>query len=142
MFKISKEFSFDMAHMLDGHDGKCKNLHGHTYKLQVELQGNLIADGAKRGMVIDYADLKKAVKNLIIEPLDHAFIYDKNSQKESEVASLLNKFANKTFALETRTTSEEIARFIFRHIKANTNLPICSVKLWETAGSFVIYSED
>ena len=37
MFKIAKEFNFDMAHMLDGHDGKCKNLHGHTYKLQVEV---------------------------------------------------------------------------------------------------------
>ena len=53
MFKIAKEFSFDMAHMLDGHDGKCKNLHGHTYKLQVEVSGKLVAEGAKRGMVVD-----------------------------------------------------------------------------------------
>lgn len=47
MFKVSKEFSFDMAHLLDGHDGKCQNLHGHTYKLQVEITGHLITHGAK-----------------------------------------------------------------------------------------------
>ncbi len=47
MFKIAKEFSFDMAHMLDGHDGKCQNLHGHTYKLQVEVAGELFQEGAK-----------------------------------------------------------------------------------------------
>ena len=40
MFKVSKEFSFDMAHLLDGHDGKCQNLHGHTYKLQVVNNGS------------------------------------------------------------------------------------------------------
>ena len=48
MFKISKEFSFDMAHLLDGHDGKCQNLHGHTYKLQVEISGDLYKSGAKK----------------------------------------------------------------------------------------------
>ena len=82
MFKIAKEFNFDMAHMLDGHDGKCKNLHGHTYKLQVEVAGELVADGAKRGMVMDYADLKAIVKTHILDPMDHAFIYDLNSPKK------------------------------------------------------------
>ena len=58
MFKVSKEFSFDMAHLLDGHDGKCQNLHGHTYKLQVEITGHLITHGAKKSMVMDFSDLK------------------------------------------------------------------------------------
>ena len=53
MFKIAKEFSFDMAHMLDGHDGKCKNLHGHTYKLQVEVAGELVAEGGKTWGSVD-----------------------------------------------------------------------------------------
>ena len=53
MFKIAKEFSFDMAHLIDGHDGKCQNLHGHTYKLQVEVAGDLFAEGAKAAMVMD-----------------------------------------------------------------------------------------
>ena len=63
MLKIAKEFSFDIAHMLDGHDGKCKNLHGHTYRLQVEVGGPLHASGPKAGMVMDYADLKDIVKH-------------------------------------------------------------------------------
>lgn len=49
MFRVSKEFSFDMAHILDGHDGKCRNLHGHTYKLQVEVSGDLYQQGPKKG---------------------------------------------------------------------------------------------
>ena len=58
MFKVSKEFSFDMAHLLDGHDGKCQNLHGHTYKLQVEITGHLITHGAKKSMVMDFSDFR------------------------------------------------------------------------------------
>ena len=83
MFKVSKEFSFDMAHLLDGHDGKCQNLHGHTYKLQVEVCGNLYASGAKQGMVIDFSDLKSIVKRAVLDPMDHAFIYDQTSGKQN-----------------------------------------------------------
>ena len=49
MFKTAKQFTFDMAHMLDGHDGKCQNLHGHTYILQVEIMGELYESGTKKG---------------------------------------------------------------------------------------------
>ena len=79
MFKISKEFSFDMAHLLDGHDGKCQNLHGHTYKLQVEISGDLYESGAKKAMVIDFSDLKSIVKKTILDP--HLFIIKPVSEK-------------------------------------------------------------
>ncbi|AWX15107.1 6-carboxytetrahydropterin synthase QueD [Mergibacter septicus] len=141
MIKISKEFSFDMAHLLDGHDGKCQNLHGHTYKLQVELTGKLHTTGAKRGMVMDFSDVKKAVKELIIDQLDHAFIYDKFSERECKIAQLLESMQLKTFALETRTTAEEMARFIFNQLKTKANLPISSVRLWETPTSYCEYKE-
>ena len=74
MFKTAKEFTFDMAHMLDGHDGKCQNLHGHTYILQVEISGSLKESGAKKGMVMDFSDLKNIVKTHILDKMDHAFI--------------------------------------------------------------------
>ena len=96
MFKIAKEFSFDMAHMLDGHDGKCKNLHGHTYKLQVEVAGELVAEGAKRGMVMDYADLKTIVKTHILDPMDHAFIYDLKQSKREQGGEFVNRFRFKS----------------------------------------------
>nr|WP_314741102.1 6-carboxytetrahydropterin synthase QueD [uncultured Haemophilus sp.] len=140
MFRIAKEFSFDMAHMLDGHDGKCKNLHGHTYKLQVEVAGDLVVEGAKRGMVMDYADLKAVVKQHILDPMDHAFIYDLNSQKESKVANLLIDLDSKVYGIPTRTTAEEMAKYMFDKL-ANAGLPVTLIRLWETPTSYCEYSQ-
>lgn len=117
MFKVSKEFSFDMAHLLDGHDGKCQNLHGHTYKLQVEITGHLITHGAKKSMVMDFSDLKSIVKKSILDPMDHAFIYDQTSKRESKIAILLEELQSKTFGVNFRSTAEEMARFIFHRLK-------------------------
>ncbi|MBN6080937.1 6-carboxytetrahydropterin synthase QueD [Aggregatibacter actinomycetemcomitans] len=141
MFKVSKEFSFDMAHLLDGHDGKCQNLHGHTYKLQVEVRGNLYQEGAKQGMVIDFSDLKKTVNHAILEPMDHAFIYDQTSERESKIAALLQQLDSKTFGVPFRTTAEQLAQFIFNQLKYQNNLPVSAVRLWETPTSFCEYGE-
>ncbi|MCK3655433.1 6-carboxy-5,6,7,8-tetrahydropterin synthase [Pasteurellaceae bacterium Macca] len=139
MFKIAKEFSFDMAHMLDGHDRKCKNLHGHTYTLQVEIQGELCESGAKGGMVMDYSDLKSAVKTHILDKMDHAFLYDLTSEKEQKVAQLLNTLDSKTFGLPTRTTAEQLAKFIFDELTAQ-GLPVSLIRLWETPTSYCEYT--
>jgi 6-pyruvoyltetrahydropterin/6-carboxytetrahydropterin synthase len=70
--RITKEFSFDSAHKLDWHSGKCKNLHGHTYKLMVTVEGEL----NDNGIVVDFDDIKKAVKSEVLGKLDHAFLND------------------------------------------------------------------
>ena len=139
MFKVSKEFSFDMAHILDGHDGKCQNLHGHTYKLQVEVSGDLVTDGAKKGMVVDFTDVKSIVKSEILDHMDHAFIYDTTSERECKIANLLNELNSKTFGIPVRTTAEEMARFMFNRLKSK--LPISAIRLWETPTSFCEYRE-
>ncbi|STO93557.1 6-pyruvoyl-tetrahydropterin synthase [Haemophilus pittmaniae] len=141
MFRVSKEFSFDMAHLLDGHDGKCQNLHGHTYKLQVEVAGDLLVDGAKKSMVMDFSDLKAVVKKAILDPMDHAFIYDQTSERESKIAMLLQELQSKTFGVNFRTTAEEMARFIFQRLKYDEKLPISAIRLWETPTSFCEYGE-
>ncbi len=141
MFRVSKEFSFDMAHLLDGHDGKCQNLHGHTYKLQVEVAGDLLVDGAKKSMVMDFSDLKAVVKKAILGPMDHAFIYDQTSERESKIAMLLQELQSKTFGVNFRTTAEEMARFIFQRLKYDEKLPISAIRLWETPTSFCEYGE-
>ena len=141
MFRVSKEFSFDMAHLLDGHDGKCQNLHGHTYKLQVEVAGDLLVDGAKKSMVMDFSDLKAVVKKAILEPMDHAFIYDQTSERASKIAMLLQELQSKTFGVNFRTTAEEMARFIFQRLKYDEELPISAIRLWETPTSFCEYGE-
>lgn len=141
MLKVAKEFSFDMAHLLDGHDGKCQNLHGHTYKLQVIVSGETENNGAKKGMVIDFADLKRAVNELIISPMDHAFIYDQSSERETKIAQLLQQLNSKTFALPLRSTAENLAQFIFQRLKENVGFHLHSVRLWETPTSFAEYGE-
>lgn len=141
MLKVAKEFSFDMAHLLDGHDGKCQNLHGHTYKLQVIVSGETENSGAKKGMVIDFSDLKKVVNDLIISPMDHAFIYDQSSERETKIAQLLQQLNSKTFALPVRSTAENLAQFIFQRLQENVGFHLHSVRLWETPTSFAEYGE-
>lgn len=140
MFKIAKEFSFDMAHMLDGHDGKCQNLHGHTYKLQVEVSGELVSNGAKRGMVMDYIDLKSIVKREILDLMDHAYIYDLNNERESQVAQLLLELDSKVYGIPSRTTAEQIAKYMFEKL-AQVGLPVSLIRLWETPTSYCEYSK-
>lgn len=142
MLKVAKEFSFDMAHLLDGHDGKCQNLHGHTYKLQVIVSGETEDNGAKKGMVIDFADLKRAVNELIISPMDHAFIYDQSSERETKIAQLLQQLNSKTFALPMRSTAENLAQFIFQRLQENVGFHLHSIRLWETPTSFAEYGEE
>ncbi len=69
---ITRHFSFDAAHYLPGHDGKCQNLHGHTYKLEVTVgRDSLIEGGSSDGMVMDFVSLKPIINKLIVDPLDH-----------------------------------------------------------------------
>lgn len=136
--KITKIFTFDSSHMLDGHDGKCRNLHGHTYRLEVTVSAEPVCGGAKDGMVMDFADLKHTVKRTVIEPFDHAFIYHGANERESRIAALLEGWEMKTLRLGVRTTAENMAAYIYACLK-DAGLPVCSVKLWETPTSCAEY---
>jgi 6-pyruvoyltetrahydropterin/6-carboxytetrahydropterin synthase len=69
---VSKEFTFDSAHHLHAYEGKCKSLHGHTYKLQVIMSGKVDA----RGIAIDFGDIKRIAKERVIDRLDHRYLND------------------------------------------------------------------
>ena len=137
MFKIAKEFQFDACHMLDGHNGKCHNLHGHTYRLLVEISNELITNGSSADMVMDYADIKSVVKQQIIDQLDHAYLYNQNNANESQIAELLQQMQRKIFAFPCRTTAEGMSKFIFDHL--SQFLPVSIIKLWETPTSYCEY---
>ncbi len=139
--KISKTFAFDMAHMLDSHDGKCCNLHGHTYQLVVTISGDIIQNGSKAGMVMDFADLKSIVNQHVIQKLDHAFAYHQHNPQEYTLANMLQQWDRKTFALEKTTTAENLCQWIFNALKAQ-GLPICRLQLWETPTSCCEYEGD
>jgi 6-pyruvoyltetrahydropterin/6-carboxytetrahydropterin synthase len=112
--RIAKEFNWEMGHRLPDHFGKCKNIHGHSYKLMVELDGDL----TENGMVMDYYDLKKIV-NPIVENLDHAFMV---YEKDSEVIKFLEQIKSKKVIVNFESTVENITRYFLAEIKKH-NLP-------------------
>jgi 6-pyruvoyltetrahydropterin/6-carboxytetrahydropterin synthase len=143
---IIKEFTWDMAHMLAGHDGLCKNLHGHTYKIRVEVSkasGNVEEDTAnhEKGMVMDFSSLKRIVQKLIVEPLDHAFMYWRHSTDplEHQIADLLKKSGRKIAEVDYRPTAEEMAISFMDLLSSHlveANINVISIELWETPTSF------
>ena len=83
MYLLKTEATFDSAHFLRGYNGKCANLHGHTWRVEVTVGSDtLTASGEQRGMVIDFADLKKAVRNLA-DRFDHTLIYESGSLRDA-----------------------------------------------------------
>lgn len=86
--KITKEFSFEMAHALDHHAGACKNLHGHSYQFAVTLKGkiNQRHTSSDEGMVVDFSVVKQIVEDEIIRTFDHATVLEKNSRFAKELS--------------------------------------------------------
>jgi 6-pyruvoyltetrahydropterin/6-carboxytetrahydropterin synthase len=136
--RVTKKFTFDMAHALYGYDGPCKNIHGHTYHLSVTLMGTPIMDSGdvKLGMVIDFGDLKKIVKEKIINIYDHALVLNEQAPySKSEV--IANEF-EKVILVPFQPTCENLllhyANLICDLFPKNTNL--FSMRLDETPTSF------
>ncbi|MDP4143805.1 MAG: 6-carboxytetrahydropterin synthase [Bacillota bacterium] len=140
---ITKEFTWDMAHMLAGHEGLCKNLHGHSYKMQVEVGSadSGMNDNLNNGMIIDFKDLKEIVKKEIVNPLDHSFVYwDKSPDKiEYQIAQLLMDSGRKVVGVQYRPTAEEMVFDFYNRLMTEFmkyNIKLLSIKLWETETSF------
>jgi 6-pyruvoyltetrahydropterin/6-carboxytetrahydropterin synthase len=132
--KIAKEFTWEMGHRLPFHKGKCKNLHGHSYKCMIELTGNPDSNG----MVMDYYDLKKIIEP-ILDELDHAFMVYCN---DKELISLLNQIDSKRVIVDFETTAENICFYLLEKIKSSTlpkNILSVKVRVLETENS---YAED
>ena len=143
---IAKEFTWSMAHMLANHDGKCKNIHGHTYKMTVEIEridgGVLHLPGkTDHGMVLEFYDVKTLINDLIVEPLDHAFLYwtDSTDDLEHEVAVLLKKYKRKLVEISYRPTAENLATDFLNRIDShitNLGVKVKELILWESPTSF------
>ena len=135
MIRITKQFNFETAHALYGYDGKCKNIHGHNYKLSVTVLGAPIQDKShpKYGMVIDFSDLKKIVKEEIVDPFDHAAIFNKNTP-HLELANILMDSGHKIVLVDYQPTSEMMVINFAEKIssKLPKNIQLLSLKLQET----------
>ncbi|MBT8378386.1 MAG: 6-carboxytetrahydropterin synthase [Ignavibacteria bacterium] len=129
--KIAKEFGWEMGHRLPEHFGLCKNIHGHSYKMIVELEGNL----NEQGMVIDYYEVEKII-DPIIEKLDHAFMVNKN---DNVVLDFLEKMNSKKVVVDFESTVENISKYLLNEISnANlqSNVKKLAVRIYETAGDY------
>ena len=131
---------FDSAHFLSGYNGKCANIHGHRWKIEVEICGEQLAsDGEKRGMLIDFGDLKKEVRSLA-DSFDHALIYEAGSLKP-ETLSALKAEDFRLIEVPFRPTAENFAKYFYDFLSAR-RLPLKSVAVYETPENFAIYTED
>jgi len=137
--RITKQFSFETGHALYGYDGKCKNVHGHSYRLDVTVIGSPITDASnvKYGMVIDFSDLKKIVKEEIVDVFDHATVFNKNTP-HVELARELKSRGHNVLLVDYQPTSEMMVIDFAEKIKSRLpkNIKLHSLKLKETPTSF------
>ncbi len=136
--RITRRFNFEAAHVLHGYDGRCKNIHGHSYSLYVTLIGKPVNDAGnpKYGMVMDFSELKKVINELIINPFDHSLLIKEDAPlyKTAESSNLIGKIMplpyQPTCENMVADFAEKIINKLPKHIKLH------SLRLHETATSY------
>lgn len=141
MFILKNEIQFDTAHYLSGYEGKCSNIHGHRYRLVVELASETLhQEGQQRGMVADFGDVKAMLKT-IADQYDHKLLIEDNEEGRAAanaLAQLTNQFA--VVMVPYRPTAEEMSRDIYYQFK-DAGYPVYSVEIFETPVNSCIYRE-
>ena len=139
MYYLRTEQSFDAAHFLKDYEGKCRQLHGHRWRIVAEAAGEeLSRQPQTRGMLVDFGDLKAALKQLC-EELDHSFIYEKGSLKPKTVEALLEE-EFRLVEVPWRPTAENMARDFFTRLR-QAGLPVHRVEVYETPSNCAVYEE-
>lgn len=136
--RITKEFVFDMAHALHNYDGLCRNIHGHTYRLCVTLLGKPISDpnNVKLGMVMDFGELKRIVKEPLVEKFDHALVLNTSHNLAQRLEGIQDY--NKIIELPFQPTCENLiihfAQEILKRLPQEVSLH--ALRLYETPTSY------
>lgn len=141
MFLLKSEIQFDMAHYLSGYHGKCSNIHGHRYRVLVQIMAeSLHREGQLRGMVDDFGNIKQALKE-IADWFDHKLVIEDNADGQAVAAALAklpNQFA--VVLVPYRPTAEEMSREIFQQLK-KMGFPVYTVEVFETPTNSCVYQE-
>ena len=139
MYRLKTSAAFDSAHFLSGYQGKCANIHGHHWIIEVTVSGEKLQDtGTKKGMLIDFGDLKKEVRDLA-DSFDHALIYESGTLKIKTLEALQEEGFS-LIAIPCRPTAENFARMFFDNLK-DKKLPVESVTVYETPENCARYDE-
>jgi 6-pyruvoyltetrahydropterin/6-carboxytetrahydropterin synthase len=138
VIRVTKEFHFEMAHVLWNYDGPCRNVHGHSYRLFVTLSGIPVDEpgNPKNGMVIDFTDLKKLVRSEIVNVFDHAVVVSKHYDQE-KLAMFSVMFGN-TVIVEYQPTCENLVSDFAARLSPllPEGVRLYSLKLYETITSY------
>ena len=132
-YRIAKVIHFCYGHRLLNYHGKCQHLHGHNGKVEIELLSPTLDN---RGMVADFGDVNRIVKEWIDRELDHKMILC----REDPLLPVMEKFEQPVYVMGENPTAENIAKLIFEYAK-NQGLPVSEVRLWEPPTSFASYRE-
>ena len=139
MIRITKIFTFETAHVLYNYDGKCKNMHGHSYKLFVTVKGTPINDinDVKNGMVVDFGNIKKIVKEEIVDVWDHAVLLNALTPHK-ELGEDLAQKGHKVIECNYQPTCENMLYEIAEKIKNKlpSHVQLAYLKLHETENSY------
>ena len=139
MYILKTEASFDSAHFLAGYEGKCSNIHGHRWKIILEVKTEELKDDVQhRGMYVDFGELKKDLRELA-DSMDHALIIEKNTLKETTLEALKSENFH-IIALDFRPTAENMARDFHEKIKA-LGYNMHAVTVYETPTNGATYME-
>lgn len=136
LLRLTKQFTFEMAHALPAYEGKCRNIHGHSYRLYVTVEGEPLQQqgAATDGMVIDFHQLKELVQAQVVDPFDHALVLPRS---ESGTADHLGDYGAKLIYTSFQPTSENLlihfASLLEGRLPTGTRLH--SLKLYETETS-------
>ncbi|MSQ81084.1 MAG: 6-carboxytetrahydropterin synthase QueD [Candidatus Methylopumilus sp.] len=139
---ITTRLEFDAGHRIPNHKSNCKNLHGHRYAIEVTVTGPIHQDTkiSEFGMVIDFSDVKKIIKDAVVEPWDHAFIV---YQDDKEVVNFLNTLPNhKTVLFPLAPTAENMAFEAHKILslefknRFGSQLKIKQIRMYETPNSW------
>ena len=139
MYSLKTEHSFDLAHFLSGYDGKCSNIHGHRWRVIIEVYENDIkSEGQIRGMIVDFGTLKSQVK-AEADALDHALIIEKNTLKEKTIEALKEENF-KIIEVDFRPTAESFAKFFYDRF-TELGYKVKEAVVYETPNNCASYSE-
>lgn len=139
MYILKAEHSFDSAHFLANYEGKCGNIHGHRWKIEIEIQSeNLVNGGQLDGMVIDFGDLKSDVKAMA-DYYDHALIIQEGTMREETLRSICED-GFKVIEVKFRPTAENFAAFFFKAMK-DKGYKVKRATVYETPTNSAVYEE-
>lgn len=139
MYILKAEHSFDSAHFLANYEGKCSNIHGHRWRVEIEVQSqSLINGGQLDGMVIDFGDLKKDVKE-IVDYYDHALIIQENTMRK-ETLQCLSQDGFRILEVKFRPTAENFSFFFFKYMQ-DKGYNVNKSTVYETPTNSATYSE-